>query len=52
MNIWDILILLAVAGTAALGLLWKRKRKRAGKSCCSGCSGNCSLCPGCAEKKP
>ena len=49
MNVWDILILLAVAGAAVLGVLRARKRKREGKSCCSG---NCGLCPGCEEKKP
>jgi hypothetical protein len=41
MNIWDILILLAVAGIAFLAFFRARKRKAEGKS---SCCGNCSLC--------
>ena len=45
MNVWDILILLAVAGAAVLGLRRTRKRKAAGKGgCCEGSCGSCALC--------
>ena len=52
MNIFDILILLAVAGIALFGLLRVRKRKRCGKGCCGTCTGceACALCAG--RKKP
>ena len=43
MNIWDILILLAVAGVAFLAFFRARKRKAEGKICCGNCSA-CSLC--------
>ncbi len=42
MNIWDVLILLAVAGAAAAALLHIRKRKHGG---CSGCCEGCTRCP-------
>lgn len=41
MNIWDILILLVIAGTAGFAFYRTRKRKAEGKS---SCCGNCSLC--------
>ena len=45
MNVWDILILLAVAGAAVLGLLRARRRKAAGKGgCCEGICDSCGLC--------
>ena len=55
MNVWDILILLAVAGLAALAFILRRRRKASGRgSCCeSGSCGSCSLCrekPG--QRKP
>ena len=44
MNMWDILILLAIAGIGVVAFLRVRKRKAEGKSsCCGSCSG-CSLC--------
>ena len=45
MNFWDILILLAVAGLAALAFILRRRRKASGRgSCCeSGSCGSCSL---------
>ena len=44
MNLWDILILLAIAGVAVFAFFRVRKRKAEGKSsCCGNCSG-CSLC--------
>jgi len=50
MNVFDILILLAVAAAAVFGLLRARKRKRAGKSCCGSGCGSCTLCRQKAEK--
>ena len=44
MNLWDILILLAVAGAAVFGFLKARKRKKSGKTCCGGSCGTCDLC--------
>ena len=44
MNIWDILILLVIAGTACFAFFRARKRKAEGKSSCCGSCGNCSLC--------
>ncbi len=42
MNVWDILILLAVAGAAALALRFMRRRKKAGCSgCCTACGQSC-----------
>ena len=41
MNIWDILILLVIAGVAARAFFRVRKRKAEGKS---SCGGSCSLC--------
>ena len=52
MNIFDILILLAVAGSAVFGFLRMRRRKRCGRgNCACGCEG-CSLCGKGAEKDP
>lgn len=46
MNIWDILILLAVAGVVAAALFIGKKRKASGRgSCCRSCEG-CHLCEG------
>ncbi len=47
MSVSDILILAGVAALAAGGLLWRRKRKAAGKNCCGGCASGC--CEGCAR---
>lgn len=46
MNLWDILILLAVAAAVILAFVSIRRQKKTGKGCCgtSSCSGNCSLC--------
>ena len=45
MNLWDILILLAIAGIAFFAFLAARKRKASGKSSCCGCScEGCGLC--------
>jgi hypothetical protein len=41
MNLWDILILLAVAAAVCLGVIRTQKRKRGGGTCC-GCS--CESC--------
>ncbi len=57
MNVWDVLILLAIFAVAGLG--WRRLRRK-GSSChgagggCAGCSGcgggrtGCAGCSGCA----
>ena len=50
MNLYDILVLLAVAGAAVLGLLRTRKRKAAGKGGC--CEGSCGSCAFCKEQNP
>lgn len=51
MNLWDILILLAVAGIAAAAFRGRKK----GSSCCSAWSGgscsSCASCTGCPEGK-
>ena len=44
MNLWDILILLAVAGLAALGIFLHLRRKKSGRDCCSCGCGSCTLC--------
>jgi len=44
MNLWDILILLAVAGAVILGLVRARGRRRSGGSCCSCGCGSCDCC--------
>ncbi len=44
MNIWDILILLAVAGAAALAVFRIRRRRKAGKGCCGSSCEGCDLC--------
>ena len=44
MNLWDILILLAVGAAAVFGVFRIRKRKQAGNSCCSCSCETCSLC--------
>ena len=48
MNVWDILILLAVAGIAGFSFFRVRNRKAEGKSCC----GNCSLCNASCATRP
>ena len=53
MNLWDILILLAVAGAVALGVVRTRRRKASGRGgCCESC-GSCTLCANksCASRK-
>ncbi len=47
MNIWDILILAAIA--AALILAAVRMKKRRGSGCSGSCAG-CKGCPGVPEK--
>lgn len=42
MNIWDILILLAIGAAVAAGIYTRRKSKKNGNSCC--CSGDCDKC--------
>ena len=44
MNLWDILILLVIAGIAGFAFYRAKKRKAERKSSCCGSSGNCSLC--------
>lgn len=44
MNIWDILILLAVAGAAALAVRTLRGKKSSG-GCSCGCGGCTKECP-------
>ena len=52
MNIWDILILLAVAGIAVFGFLRARKQKASGKGCCGDCC-QCGLaCPAGSQNTP
>lgn len=53
MNLWDILILLIVAGAVVLTVFLSRRRKASGKgSCCDSC-GSCTLCAnrGCRSRK-
>ena len=50
MNLWDILILLAVAASAALALYRIRRRKKTGKGCCGSCEGCMCSCPSRQEK--
>ena len=51
MNLWDILILLLVAGGIALALVFMRRNgRRGGCSCgCDGCGKDCAMRQ--AEKK-
>lgn len=42
MNLWDILIVLAIAVAVVAGVHARRKSKKNGNSCC--CSGDCSKC--------
>jgi len=42
MNFWDIAILAAVAGIAVFTLI--RRRRKKGRSCCSGACENCGMC--------
>jgi len=42
MNLWDILILSAIAAAAAAAFLAARRRKKSGRGCCGSCKG-CSL---------
>ena len=48
MNIWDVVILLVIAGAVVFGFYRSRKRKAAGKGCCGEscgcCTGNCARC--------
>ena len=48
MNIWDIVILLVIAGTAAVS--WIRLRTK-GKSGCAGCCAACGQACGHREKE-
>ena len=52
MNVWDILILLAVAGMVLLAVRAIRSGKAGGCHDCASCGGNCAAChKPCAEKK-
>ncbi len=51
MNVYDILILLAVAGAAVFAALSVRRRKKAGKGCCGNCEG-CMLNCQSRQNKP
>ena len=54
MNIWDILILLAVAGLVALAVRAIRSGKSGGCHSAGGCCGDCASCAmeqGCDKKK-
>ena len=44
LNLWDVLILLAVAAAVILALFRIRRRKKAGKGSC-GCEGCSTPCP-------
>ena len=47
MNLWDILILAAVAVAVFFALRSSRKRTKGG--CCDGCcGGSCDCCTGCS----
>ena len=45
MNIWDVLIIAAIAVPVVLFLVRRRRRKS------GGCHGNCSGCEGCPFRK-
>ena len=49
MNLFDILILLAVAAAAVLAAFRIRHRKKTGRGCCGTC-GTCTGCTLCREK--
>ncbi len=49
MNVWDILILVLIAGMVIAGFVVRNKRKKEGKGCCSGSCSSCGC--GCGEKK-
>ena len=44
MNLWDILILLTIAGILVIAVLSARKRKLSGKNHCGSCCQSCGLC--------
>ena len=48
MNIWDILILVLIAGAVVLALRRIFTRKKQG---CAGCCEGCAGCPGCSPKE-
>ena len=48
MNIWDILILLAVAAALALAVFSARRRRKSGEGCCGSCEG-CALRGSCSS---
>ncbi|MBR4500688.1 MAG: FeoB-associated Cys-rich membrane protein [Clostridia bacterium] len=52
MNIWDILILLAVAAALFLALRGMRRARRSGKCCGAGCGCGCAKCAARQDKKP
>lgn len=49
MNLATIVILLLVAGIAALAVRSIYRQKKSG-GCCGGCGGNCSACHGACTK--
>ena len=51
MNIWDVLILLAVAAAVFFAVRAIRKGNAGGCHNCSGCSGNCGGCTQHCEKR-
>lgn len=42
MNVWDVILIVLILGYCAYVLLSKKKH---------GCSGNCSQCGGCGQKR-
>ena len=53
MNLWDVLLLLAVAGLLALAVFVLRRARRRGNSCCGSCKGcacGSDACGYCGEK--
>ena len=52
MNVWDILILLAVAGALFLAVRGMRRARKSGKCCgCGACSCGCADCEARQGKK-
>ena len=49
MNLWDILILLAVASAVFLAVYRRRRDKNSGRGCCGSCEG-CLRGTSCRQK--